>query len=128
MARPRILLADDHRLLVDVLTLFLGAEFDVVGAVGDGRALLKAASELRPDLVVVDIGMPFLNGFEAAGRLKALCPDLKIIILTQNRDPAFAAAAYRANASGYLLKTSAGSELIAAIRAALEGTWYASAA
>ncbi len=128
MARPRILLADDHRVLVDALEQLLKIEFDVVGIVGDGRALLKAAAELRPDLAVVDIGMPLLNGLDAAEQLKALHPEIKVIFLTQNREPLFAAEAFRTKASGYLLKNSAASELTAAIRAALKGEWYSSAA
>jgi DNA-binding NarL/FixJ family response regulator len=128
MARPRILLADDHRMLVDALAQLLRVEFDVVGIVGDGRELLKTASELLPDLVVVDIGMPLLNGLDAAEQLRALHPEIKIIFLTQNREPLLAAEAFRTKASGYLLKNSAASELTAAIRAAMKGEWYASRA
>ena len=126
--RPRIILADDHTLLLEALERLLQAEFDVVASVGDGRALLTAAGELQPDLVVVDIGMPLLNGLDAAERLRALNPDIKVIFLTQNRDARLAAEAFRAKASGYLLKNSAASELTAAIRAALNGEWYNSAA
>ena len=84
MTRPKILLADDHLLLAQALQHLLQAEFDVVGTVADGRALLKAAGELFPDVVVVDIGMPLLNGLDAAEQLKALHPDIKVIVLTQN--------------------------------------------
>jgi DNA-binding NarL/FixJ family response regulator len=124
--RPRILLADDHTLMAEALKHLLQADFDVVATVGDGRALLTAAAELKPALVIVDIGMPLLNGLDAAERLKALHPDIKIIVLTQNREPRFAAEAFRRKASGYLLKDSAASELTAAIWAALAGRRYLS--
>ncbi len=128
MTRPRILLADDHTLMVEALRHLLQAEFDVVGTVGDGRALLKAAAELRPELVLIDIGMPLLNGLDAAERLKELQPDIRVIFLTQNREPQIAAEAFKRKASGYLLKDSAAAELTAAIRTALQGGWYASPA
>ena len=126
MNRPRILLADDHVLLTQALEHLLQAEFDVVGTVADGRALLKAAGELTPDVVVVDIGMPLLNGLDAAEQLKTLHPHIKVIVLTQNREPRFAAEAFRRHASGYLLKDSAASELTTAIRASLRGRSYVS--
>jgi DNA-binding NarL/FixJ family response regulator len=126
MTRPKILLADDHLLLAQALQHLLQAEFDVVGTVADGRALLKAAGELFPDVVVVDIGMPLLNGLDAAEQLKALHPDIKVIVLTQNREPRFAVEAFRRQASGYLLKDSAASELTIAIRQALRGLTYVS--
>ena len=126
MNRPKILLADDHVLLAQALEHLLQAEFDVVGTVADGRALLKAAGEMSPDVVVVDIGMPLLNGLDAAEQLKTLHPGIKVIILTQNREPRFAVEAFRRHASGYLLKDSAASELITAIRQALRGNTYVS--
>jgi DNA-binding NarL/FixJ family response regulator len=126
MKRPRILLADDHVLMAEALQHLLQADFDVVGTVADGRALLKAAGELTPDLVVVDIGMPLLNGLDAGEQLKALHPDIKVIYLTQNREPRYAVEAFRRNASGYLLKDSAASELTTAIREALRGRSYVS--
>lgn len=126
MRRPRILLADDHVLMAEALQHLLQAEFDVVGTVSDGRALLKAAAELHPELVVVDIGMPLLNGLDAGEQLKALHPDIKVIYLTQNREPRFAVEAFRRKASGYLLKDSAASELTTAIREALLGRTYVS--
>jgi DNA-binding NarL/FixJ family response regulator len=128
MTRPRILLADDHTLMVDALKHLLEAEFDVVGTARDGRQLLTAAEQLLPELVVVDIAMPLLNGLDAAEQLKALHPDIKVIILTQNREPQMAAEAFRRRASGYLLKDSAASELIAAIRMVLKGGRYLSPA
>ena len=126
MKRPRVLLADDHVLIAQALEHLLRAEFDIVGTVSDGRALLKAAGELRPDVAVVDIGMPLLNGLDAGEQLKALHPGIKVVFLTQNREPRFAAEAFRRNASGYLLKDAAASELTAAIRAALGGKTYIS--
>jgi DNA-binding NarL/FixJ family response regulator len=124
--RPKVLLADDHVLVAQALEHLLQAEFDVVGTVSDGRALLKAAGELVPDVVVVDIGMPLLNGLDAGEQLKALHPGIKIIFLTQNREPRFAVEAFRRHASGYLLKDSAASELTIAIRDALHGKTYIS--
>jgi len=124
--RPRILLADDHKLMAEALQHLLQADFDVVGTVSDGRALIKAAGELNPALVVVDIGMPLLNGLDAADQLKALHPDIKIIFLTQNREPRYAVEAFRRKASGYLLKDSAASELTTAIREVLQGRSYVS--
>jgi DNA-binding NarL/FixJ family response regulator len=126
MNRPKVLLADDHVLLAQALEHLLQAEFDVVGTVPDGRALLKAAGELSPDVVVVDIGMPLLNGLDAGEQLKALHPGIKVIFLTQNREPRFAVEAFRRQASGYLLKDSAASELTTAIREALRGNTYVS--
>jgi DNA-binding NarL/FixJ family response regulator len=128
MNRPKILLADDHVLIAQALEHLLKGEFDVVGTVSDGRALLKAAGELAPDVVVVDIGMPLLNGLDAGERLKTLHPHIKVIFLTQNREPRFAVEAFRRNASGYLLKDSAASELTTAIREALRGRTYISPA
>jgi DNA-binding NarL/FixJ family response regulator len=126
MTRPRILLADDHTLMAEALQHLLQADFDVVGTVSDGRALIKAAAELKPELVVVDIGMPLLNGLDAADQLRALHPDIKVIFLTQNREPRYAVEAFRRKASGYLLKDSAASELTTAIREALKGRSYVS--
>ena len=126
--RPRIVIADDHLLMAQALEHLLARDFDVIATVGDGRALVQAAHDLHPDLVVVDIGMPLLNGLEAGERLKAQHPEIKIIYLTQNRDPRLAAEALHRDASGYLLKDAAASELIAAIRAALDGRSYVSPA
>jgi DNA-binding NarL/FixJ family response regulator len=126
MKRARILLADDHTLMAEALQHLLQANFDVVGTVSDGRALLKAAADLKPELVVVDIGMPLLNGLDAGEQLKALHPDMKVIYLTQNRDARLAVEAFRRKASGYLLKDSAASELTTAIREALVGRTYVS--
>src|SRR4029434_6942687 len=126
MKRPKILLADDHVLMAEALQHLLQTEFDVVGTVSDGRALLQAAATLKPELVDVDLGMPLLNGLDAGEQLKALHPDIKVIYLTQNREPRYAVEAFRRKASGYLLKDSAASELTTAIRDALQGRCYIS--
>jgi DNA-binding NarL/FixJ family response regulator len=124
MDRPRVLLADDHRMLREAFAQLLEPSCEIVGAVGDGRTLLTAAEELKPDIVVVDIGMPLLNGLDATRQLKRTMPDLKIIILTINEDPDVAAEAFRAGAASYLLKNSAASELLLAVDEAMRGQSY----
>src|SRR3954452_3487552 len=124
MKRPRVLLADDHRLIREAFAQLLEPGCDVVGAVADGRALLAAAHDLRPDIVVVDIAMPLLNGLDAARQLKVRMPEVGMIILTVSEDPDLAAESFRAGASGYLLKNSAASELLTAIREVYEGRSY----
>ncbi len=122
--RPRVLLADDHTLLLGAFKELLEPECDVVGTVGDGRALLAAAEQLRPDVIVLDIAMPLMNGLDAGRQLKKALPEVKLIFLTMNQDPALAIEAFRAGASGYLLKTSAASELLKAIEEATKGRSY----
>lgn len=124
MGRPGILLADDHTLVVEAFKRLLEPEFEIVGTVADGRALLATAPECKPDVIVLDIGMPELSGIEAGGELKKLLPRTKLIVLTVNEDPEIAREALRHWASGYLLKKSAGSELVTAIREALRGRSY----
>jgi DNA-binding NarL/FixJ family response regulator len=124
MRRPRVLLADDHRMLREAFAQLLEPTCEVVGVVADGRALLAAAPELNPDVVVLDIAMPFLNGMDAARQLKRAMPEVKIIVLTINEDPDVAAEAIRAGASSYLLKNSAASELHQAIQEAMHGRSY----
>ena len=124
MRRPRVLLADDHRLVREAFARLLEPDCDVVGAVADGRALLAAAPELRPDIVVLDIAMPLLNGLDAARQLKRLMPEVKLIFLTVSEDPDLAAEAFRAGASGYLLKNSAASELLKSIQEVSQGRSY----
>lgn len=124
MSRPRVLLADDHTLLLEAFTKLLAEDCDVVGTVSNGRALLDAAAQLRPDIAVVDISMPLLNGIDAARRLKQIHPDIRILFLTMNEDPDLAAEAFRAGASGYLLKRSAASELLTAIREMMKRRSY----
>ncbi len=122
--RRRVLLADDHTLLLEAFEKLLEQDFTVVGTVSDGRALLSAAAELKPDVIVLDIAMPLLNGLDAARQLKKTMPAIKLIFLTMNEDPNVASEAFRAGASGYLLKTSAASELTKAIKEALCGRSY----
>jgi DNA-binding NarL/FixJ family response regulator len=122
--RPRVLLADDHLMLREALERLLAPSCDVVGSVPDGRALLNAVPQLRPDVVVLDISMPLLNGLDAARQLKSIMPEAKVVFLTVNEDPDLAAAAIRAGASGYLLKNSAASELLQAIDEAVRGRTY----
>ena len=124
MSRTKVLLADDHTLLLEAFKHLLEPEFVVVGAVADGRAVLVAARTLKPDVIVLDIAMPLLNGLEAARQLQGMSPRPKLIFLTMNPDPDIAAEALRVGASGYLLKTSATSELIKAIRDAVHGLKY----
>jgi len=124
MRRPRVLLADDHRLLREAFAQLLEPGCDVVGAVADGRALLAATQELRPDIVVLDIAMPLLNGLDAARQIKGLLPEVRLIFLTVSEDPDLAAEAFRVGASGYLLKNSAASELIQAIQEVSQGRSY----
>src|SRR5262245_7021560 len=124
MNRPRVLIADDHRLLREAFARLLEADCEVVGAAADGRELLAAAPGLRPDVVVLDVAMPRLNGLDAARRLVQVMPGVKIIFLTMSEDPDVAAEAFRAGASGFLLKNSAASELLAAVREVSAGRSY----
>src|SRR5215468_1575475 len=124
MSKPRVLLADDHTIVADGLRSLLEGEFEFVGTVGDGRALLDAAQKLKPDVIVADISMPLLNGLDAARHLKRVGATAKIIFLTMHAEPQFAAEAFRAGASGYLLKSSAGEELITAIHEVVKGRAY----
>ena len=124
MKRPRVLLADDHRLLREAFVKLLEPDCDVVGAVADGRALLEAAPRLRPDVVVLDVAMPQLNGLDAARQLKRSMPGVKVIFLTVSEDPDLAAEAFRAGASAFLLKNSAASELLQAIADVSKGRSY----
>src|ERR1700743_1118792 len=126
--RPRILIADDHTLIADLCKRLLETEFEVVGTVGDGRALVRAAGVLKPDVIVVDITMPVLNGIDAACQVKHELRAVKVIYLTMNPDPEIAAEAFRRGGSGCLLKTCAASEMGIAVRAVLQGRSYMSAA
>ncbi|HYN40830.1 MAG TPA: response regulator transcription factor [Thermoanaerobaculia bacterium] len=122
--RPRVLLADDHRLVAEGLKSLLAPDFDLVGVVEDGRALVEAAKALRPDVIVADIGMPLLNGIEALVQLRKDGNRVPVVFLTMHRDVAYARRALDAGASGFVLKHSAPAELVTAIRAALEGKTY----
>jgi DNA-binding NarL/FixJ family response regulator len=121
MKRSRVLLADDHQMLLDALKELLEPTYEVVGLVIDGRALLKAADKLRPDIIVLDIAMPKLNGLDAGRQIKQSMPAVKLIYMTMNEDPYLVGEAFRAGASGYLLKQAAGLELNRAIEAVLKG-------
>ena len=124
MAKPRLLLADDHSLVVEAFTKLLESDFEIVGTVADGRALLKKAPELEPDIVILDLAMPLLNGMDAGRELKKALPQTKIVVLTMSEDFDLATEALRHWASAYLLKKSAASELVKAIREVLKGRTY----
>jgi DNA-binding NarL/FixJ family response regulator len=124
MTKPRVLLADDHRIVAEGLKGILAEEFELVGIAEDGRALVKAARELRPDVIVADISMPHLNGIDALAPLKRDNPDVRVVFLTMHRDAAYARRALEAGASGFVLKHSAPAELVLAVRAALQGNTF----
>src|SRR6516162_1645124 len=124
MKRPRVLLADDHRMMAEGLRSLLQAHFDVVGIVSDGRELVIAAKALDPDVVVLDISMPSLNGIDAARQMRAAGSRAKVVFLTMHREVTYAARALEVGASGFVLKHSAASELVTAVREALKGGTY----
>ena len=124
MTRPRILMADDHLMLLDAFKALLEPDFDVVGTVTDGRQLLEEFSRLHPDVVLLDVAMPLLNGLDAGRQLKMQRRSVKLIYITMNPDPDLAGEALRLGASGYLLKSSAAQELRQAIQEALRGRSY----
>lgn len=124
MKKPRVLMADDHSMILAGLRKLVEGECEVVGTVEDGRALVEAAQKLRPDLILLDISMPLLNGLEATRQLTKLVPESKVIILTMHASPTYATEAFQAGASGYLLKRSAASELNQAIQSVLQGRQY----
>jgi DNA-binding NarL/FixJ family response regulator len=123
-SRPRVVLADDHQMLLDALKRVVEPRCEVVGMVGDGRALLTTAAKLQPDIVILDIAMPLLNGLDAARHLKPAMPHLKLIFMTMNEDPGMVGEAFRAGASGFLLKQAAALELTDAIEQVLKGRTY----
>jgi len=124
MPRPRVLLADDHALLLAAFEKLLADQCEVVGVVSDGRALVEAAERLRPDVIVLDIAMPLLNGLDAGRQIKQKMREVRLVFLTMNEDPALAAEAFRAGASAYLLKRSAASELSTALDEVMRGRSY----
>jgi DNA-binding NarL/FixJ family response regulator len=124
MATPRVVLADDHTLFVDALQNLLAGECDVVGCVSDGRQLLDAVGRLRPNIAIVDIAMPFLNGVDAARQIRRTYPEVGIIIVTANEDQNLAAEAFRAGASSYVLKRCAAPELLTAVRETMKRRSY----
>jgi DNA-binding NarL/FixJ family response regulator len=124
MSRITVLLADDHVIVAEALSSLLRENFDLIGTVRDGRALLEAASERRPDVIVTDISMPLLNGLDAIRQLRRHGVASKVIVLTQHSETHYAVEAFRAGVSGYLLKMSAGEELVTAIQEAMQGRTY----
>lgn len=124
MKRPRVILADDHTMILDALKNLLEPEFEVVGTFADGRALMEGAARLNPNVIVLDIGMPTMNGLNAGERLKQEMPLVKLVYLTMNHDPDMAGEAFRLGASAYLLKNSAAAELQNAIREVVRGGFY----
>ena len=124
MTKARVILADDHRMVTEGLRGVIETEFELVGIVEDGQALLEAVQRQRPDLVVLDVSMPGLNGIDAAAQLRKNDPNLKIVFLTMHRDVLYVKRAFENGASGYVLKQSAPAELITAMREALQGRTY----
>ncbi|HTD56744.1 MAG TPA: response regulator transcription factor [Silvibacterium sp.] len=125
-SRSRVLIADDHTLVADLCRNLLESEFEIVGTVSNGRAMVRAAAELRPDVIVVDIAMPVLNGLDAGQQIKERLPTVKLVFLTMNTDIELAAEAFRRGASGYLHKTCAAKEMLTAVREVLQGRSYMS--
>jgi DNA-binding NarL/FixJ family response regulator len=124
--RPRLLLADDHTLMLEGIRLMLQPEFELVGSVEDGRKLLAAAKTLKPDVILLDISMPVLNGIDAAKQLRKIVPAPKLVFVTMHADADYITEAFRAGASAYVLKRSAASELLTAIREVLRGNHFVS--
>jgi len=124
--RSRIVIADDHSLVAELCKKLLEPEFDVVGTVSNGRELVHAAAELKPDVIIVDIAMPVLNGLDASRQVKEMSPAVKIIFLTMTSDADIAAEAFQRGACGYLVKTCASSEMVTAVREVLRGKLYLS--
>ena len=124
MSKARVLLADDHRIVIEGVKKLLEPEYDVVGTVEDGRALIAAVEKLQPDVVVADISMPHLNGIEAVRQIRKKDPQIRVVILTMHQDVQYAARAFEAGASGFVLKVSAPSELITAMGEVLKGKTY----
>ena len=125
-ARSRVLIADDHTLVADLCRNLLEHEFEIVGTVSNGRAMVRSAAQLKPDVIVVDIAMPILNGLDAGQQVKELLPNVKLVFLTMNTDIELAAEAFRRGASAYLLKTCAAKEMLTAVREVLQGRSYMS--
>ncbi|HEU0253866.1 MAG TPA: response regulator transcription factor [Pyrinomonadaceae bacterium] len=124
MCPQRVILADDHNMVLDALKNLIEPEFQVVGMFSDGLSLIEGAPSLKPNVIVLDIGMPNMNGLNAGQRLKQLLPSVRLIYLTMNQDPDMAAEAFRLGASAYLLKNSAGAELVQALRQVVRGGSY----
>jgi DNA-binding NarL/FixJ family response regulator len=128
VSRPRVLIADDHTFIAELCRLLLEPRFNVVGIVGDGRSMVRTASEVKPDVIIVDIAMPLLNGLDAGEQVKKEHPAVKLVYLTANADPGVAAESFRRGASAYLVKNCASSELVLAVWEVLRGKTYLSSA
>lgn len=128
MNRPKIVIADDHNLVAELCRTLLEKEYEIVSTVSDGDALIRATLKFKPQVIVVDIGMPLVNGLDAGQRIKHMVPSVKIIFLTMNGGADLAAEAFRRGASGFLLKTCATDELLVAVRNVLKGRSYLSSA
>jgi DNA-binding NarL/FixJ family response regulator len=126
MKKPRLIIADDHELMLDGLRTLLLSEFDLVATVTDGRAALAAFETHRPDLLLLDISLPLLNGIEVARQVRGTFPDARILFVTMQTDKKYVEQAFRSGAFGYLLKQAAAGELVQAIRSALKGQYYVS--
>lgn len=124
MNTPTVILADDHTLVLEGFRRLLETQCELLATVGDGQALLKAVAQHQPDIVILDISMPVMNGIEAARTLKAQFPSVKLVFVTMHADPAYIRAAFQAGASGYILKQSLGEELTHALHAVLKGQTY----
>ncbi|HKT79730.1 MAG TPA: response regulator transcription factor [Vicinamibacterales bacterium] len=124
MSRPRVLLADDHAMLLEAFHKLLADEYDVVGTVTDGRALVASAKALKPDIAVVDVSMPLLNGMDAARQIKEVAPETRVVFLTMNEDVQLASEAVKMGAAGYVLKRAAASDLLTALREVTQGNTY----
>jgi DNA-binding NarL/FixJ family response regulator len=124
MTRPRVLIADDHSIVLAGIRKLVETEAEVVGTVEDGRALVEEAQRLQPDIILLDISMPLLNGLDAARQLRKLVPESRLIFLTMHATPTYATEAFKVGASGYLIKRSAASELKQAIQAVMRGQHY----
>ena len=123
---PRILIADDHTFVAEAFKRLLDSDYKVVGTVGDGRSLIRAAAKLRPDLIIIDVAMPILNGLDAGQQIKQFLPGVKLVYVTMFHDADVAAEAFRRGASGYLVKTCASSELVTAVQEVVRGKSYLS--
>jgi|SRR5215471_15575320 len=124
MPKPRVLIADDHVILAQGLALLLGDAFELAGMARDGHELVELADRVKPDVIVTDVSMPSLNGMEAVRQLRSRGITAKVIVLTQHKDPQIAAEAFRAGVSGFLIKQTAGEELVIAIREVMQGRSY----
>lgn len=126
--KPRVLMADDHSIVLTGVRTLIEDRCEVVGTVENGRALVEAAERLRPDLILLDISMPLMNGLDAARQIKKLCPETKLIFLTMHTSPRFVTGAFKAGGNGYVLKHSASDELVQAIETVLNGHTYLTSA